>query len=307
MQPREIAVGFVAPGVIAGLTLLAGRFGRRTPEAEPAWWTRVLPPAAVALGFVPAYMALNGYRFELWDKNGAMRYGAIISVVLAAGLLTAILRGSSAMVATLRVAMFAGLGWITAGALTPGFFSWDQLTAIMLGVGVIGAGVAHVLDRVAADVHGWRFPLVLLPVVGLAAPTLFFNGYASGALLAGGLVAIVAASAVAGVLVPKQRFDGGGVTTVLGLVIAMLLVHQGFDAGAPQTPAIVLLLGLAMPAIILWGPLAKRRPIVRTAAATVAAIAAGGLALFAALQFNPESEADAGSGYDPYGEYDPGN
>lgn len=302
MGPLEIAVGGVAPGVVAGLILLAGRLSRKAETTQR--WTALLPPLAVMLGFVPAYLALNGYTFEFWQRNGAMRFGTIILAVLAGSMITSLLRGSAWAVALVRGALFAGLAWIVGSAITPSFFSWDQLAAIMLGVGVAGAAIGSLLDRSAAALVGWRFPAMLLPLVALAAPAFYFNGYATGAQLGGGLIAIVTASIVAGVLVPRLRFDGGGVTALVALPASLVLINQCFVDGAGQSAGLAVLLGFAAPAIILAPMLAKRRPMVRVAAGAAASLVAGALAVGAAQGF--KDAAPAGDPYgNPYSEYDP--
>ena len=310
MGPLEIAVGGVAPGVAAGLILLAGRLDRT--QESPRAWTALLPPLAVTLGFVPAYLALNGYTFEFWERNGAMRFGTIILATLAGGVLTSLVRRSAALVAIVRAILLAGIAWIIGSAITPSFFSWDQLAAIMLGVGVAGAAIGRALDAAGTVSPGWRFPAMMLPIVALAAPALFLNGYATGAQLTGGLIAVVTASVVAGVLVPRQRFDGGGVTALIALVAALVLVNQSFVDGARQSAGLALLLGLAAPAVVALPAIAKRRTLLRVAVGGLPAMLAGGLAVAAAQGFKdkPAASDPYGDPYgdpysNPYSEYDP--
>lgn len=303
MNPTEILLGFVVPGVIAGVLWVGAWLiwrllrSERADDGEQqtssgaagAW----ISAPAVALAMTPAFVVLNGYYWTFWPSNGTLRVLPVLALVGVAGLIESFVWKFSPVRHALRAGVFAGVVLITVPPLSPHIVSTEQLIALAVGVGVGFAMLAHAVDASAHRVRGAGFAGMMLPWALAAGPTLFFSGYANGARLGSALVPILIATMVVGIFLYRQmRFARGGVTALLAVMLQFLLIGQFYNEGTPTLP--LLLLGIAPlgAAAALLVPGKQERVWLRPIVGGVAVAAIAGAAAYAAWTLKPDTSDD---------------
>lgn len=300
MNASEILLGFVVPGVIAGVLWLGawlvwrllrseragGDAGEKTSSGAVGAW---MSAPAVALAMTPAFVVLNGYHWTFWPANGTLRVLPVLALVGVAGLIESFVWKIAPLRHAMRAGVFAGVVLITIPPLSPHIVSTEQLIALAVGVGVGFAMLAHAVDAAAHKLRGAGFAGMLLPWAIAAGPALFFSGYANGARLGSALVPILIATMVVGLFFYRQmRFARGGVTALLAVMLQYLLIAQFYNEDTPTLP--LLLLGIAPlgAAAVLLVPGKQERVWLRPVVGGVAVAAIAGAAAYSAWMLKPK-------------------
>lgn len=300
MNAGEILLGFVVPGVIAGVLWLGawlvwrllrseraeGGEGERTSSGAAGAW---MSAPAAALAMTPAFVVLNGYHWTFWPQNGTLRVLPVLALVGVVGLIESFVWKIAPVRHALRAGVFAGVVVITIPPLPPHVVSTEQLIALAVGIGVGFAMLAHAVDAAAHRVRGAGFAGMMLPWALAAGPALFFSGYANGARLGSALVPILIATMVVGVFFYRQmRFARGGVTALLGVMLQYLLIAQFYNENTPTLPLLLLALAPLGAAAALLVPGKSERVWLRPIVGGVAVAAIAAAAAYSAWTLKPE-------------------
>jgi len=243
LEARILLFGVVVPGLVAVasvLTVWRRARSRGTLDRDdrdgPVW----LVPPLLLLGFSLADWVIQGVP-SLWPDSAAARYTHAVALVALLGLTEGLIRLPIWTALTARMLVYAGVVWILVepyrevGTVPDAlFFGWMAVAA--LG----GGAVATACDRAAKDLRGGLTAIILLPVVVATAAIAFEGTLAYASQTLGSTVAVLASVLVAGLVVRGIRLDRGGVTTVLGILLAMFL-GVGLHAGGLHAPPLVLL------------------------------------------------------------------
>jgi len=156
-----------------------------------------------------------------------------------------------------------------------GYFEWSRGVELLLVVALAGALLLlwWILERLAAESSGARFPLAALPALGGASLALLLSGSALLGQLSGVLAASLGPLLLLAWLRPDSCFRGGAVAA-LALLHASLLLNGAFYL-EEMPPASVVLLWIAPAAALPLRLPALRRlsPWRATLLATLAACA----------------------------------
>lgn len=282
MGPREVILSGVVPGFIVGLMLvlswwIAAVTGVRRPQREarggvirvavsgpdgtgPLWAGAVAFGAAILV----AMFAFDRPPTSFWPTSGDDRIWLGAAAVALVGVILGVV---SSLVKVPKLVNALAFGTVTgAGA----WALFEPLAAEYVGLGgaaiwgpvtgLVVAGQVYVAEVSAPRFRGWRFPLVLLPIAGLIVPTHFWSGFAGAALMSNGLVAVVSAAALAGVLAPRINLGGGALGVFLSQHALLIVLNRGYsyEPGMSLVQFCVLLaapLGIAVlliPALWKW-------------------------------------------------------
>ncbi len=312
-QRLMLFAGFI-PGGIAFAVLLVGwyihafRESRtdldeadepRKPSPGPRW----LLPILLALGVAGADYAINS-TFHLWPDDNTYRYTHAIILItlmaLAEGLVVLPLFAAFAM----RLLAYAGAFWM----LTEGFTDTvlggsTNLVAYTLFAALATALVATGADRNAQRNHhdrtlGWLDAITWILIIGAMMPVLFANHYGAGAMVPGGIIAVLSSAAIVGLIFRAFALTRGGITVLAGFTM-MMLTGSLVQVGADNLPSILLITILPLVTLI---PLHTPSRIKRLIARVVLIAAVGGTAVLFAmgpqLDAWPTNESDSESSED---------
>lgn len=297
MSTRDLLFTTVYPGLITGVGLLAAWLlwqllfrpsaSIETRPRGPLW----VAPVVFTLAFLLAYKGFNP-KPQLWPTNGAMRFHTTAAVGGAIGLLTSLavflppsLRWGGRLARhplTLVLGAFTALALLA--PLTPHALSATRTAAIAGACAAWLALAATTLDAVAHRQHGWRMPLVLLPIAAASIPVFLYAPYATGAQFSACLIALLGAALVVGLICRRFSLERGGVVFLLAGLLSLGLIAQFYNTNPRTPPLLVLALAPFASGVSLLSPFARRKGLAPFLAAFgPVALIAGAAALWAYL------------------------
>jgi hypothetical protein len=299
--PREILYTTAVPAGIALTVLLAAwrPWRRAVPVALGHWGA----PLAAGVAFATAYALLDG-EIPAWPPAQARHWLFFVALALTVlGLDDAIpfarLRASDWVRGEVALLVSGVLVLCLFGSL----LSADTWPTPIAARWVVGMTAAVHVAWVSAERLSVRLPRVAAPLVlvvftlGVAAVTAL-SGSLVYARLAGVLAVVSAVAAVVAILATGFTLSRGGVTVVVPLTVAVLLLgYHLADPGVGILNGSLLLSGLLFPWFSRLPLLRRRRPWVRGAVAVVlalmpvtAAVARAGIAFRKAQQQDTTGE-----------------
>ena len=267
------------------------------PKDGPRW----LLPLLLFGGFLGANSAQYA-SIPWWPADNTYRLPHALAIVALLGFVEGLVRLPALVAFVLRALVYGAVFWVLAWGYrdnTMIFGSvWDfggYWALAALGAALLAS--AH--EAPSSKTRGWVDSGLWILVLGGAMPTLFFNGYATGAMVLGGVLSVLGAAAVVGLICGPLRLSRGGVTTLVGVALVMAIgasVHSGLNS----LPAGLLLIGA-----VGAGTVAPRCTKSLPTLVTRGVIAALFLGAAAALAHHAQSAIESGGSdtYDPYSEY----
>ncbi|MBO6512500.1 MAG: hypothetical protein JJ974_00865 [Phycisphaerales bacterium] len=264
----------------------------------PVW----LLPILIAVGFIGAVSAQVA-SFQWWPNANSYRLPHAMVLLALLGVIEGFFRFPALVQFVLRVVVYAGVFWILASGYRGSevvfaddwaYFGWWGVAAF------IPALLAALHNQTSKTVPGWIDAGCWMLVLGGMMPSLFFNGYATGATVLPGVLAVLGPAAVVGLICKPLTLQRGAISVLMGVVL-MMMIGASVHSELRGLPAAVLLVGAAMTGILrMEGGSAFKYLLIR---AGIAAVLLGGAAMLAhhehaALESNDSSE------YDPYADYE---
>ncbi|HRQ72440.1 MAG TPA: hypothetical protein PLU35_05370 [Phycisphaerales bacterium] len=301
MSTRDLLFTTVYPGLITGVGLLAAWLlwqllfrpsaSTDTRHRGPLW----AAPVILTLAFLVAYYGFNP-KPQLWPINGAMRFHTTAVAGGAIGILTALTallpsrfqRSGGLVRHPLTLALGAFIALALLSPLTPHALSATKVAALAGACALWLALAAAILDAVAQRQHGWRMPLVLLPVAAASIPVFLYAPYATGAQFAASLVALLCAALAVGLISPRLSLERGGVVFVLAALLSLGIIAHFYSSSPRTPPLLVLALAPLAAAVSLLPPIARRKGLVPFLAAVVPVALVGGTAALWAFLGKPD-------------------
>ncbi|MFK7883404.1 MAG: hypothetical protein AB8F26_04360 [Phycisphaerales bacterium] len=267
----------------------------------PRW----LLPMLLAGGFIAADSVVKG-AFELWptDNDGGFelipsdntKRAAHAALLLGlTGFIEGLVRLPAWCVALGRGIVFGGLAWMLCEGYAPQTISTEDLWGIVAVCGLIGSLIAQSADLGAEKSPGWTGSLVWVIAAGAMQPLFHLAGFSSGSMALAGLMAVLTSTLIVSVIARETRLSRGGVTVIVGLLIAGVL-GAGVQSEPKSVPVLLLISGVPLVFAIDAGG-AKRTLLVRLLG--IAAIAGSSAAL---LTFGG-SAVDEPAESNPYEQY----
>lgn len=219
METKLALFAGVIPGAISLLVLaVLWRWRGRGAGDGPLWAAPVLIAVAVVLG--------DSSKFglpELWPDSNTYRFPHAAAVLALAGLIEALTRLPAWGTLFVRASAYVGVCCMLCEGYHPQVLSTGQLVGL-IGIASVGmALVAHAADRGAAALPGWRGPALLAVLFMAAGPLALLGGLSYGMHLATAMIALTVAAAIAGVVAPRLTLSSGGVTALVGMLLALIL------------------------------------------------------------------------------------
>ncbi len=219
METKLALFAGVIPGAVTLLTLaVMWRWRGRSGGVGPLWVAPVLVGLALVLGDFSKFGMP-----ELWPDSNTYRFPHVAALLTLAGLVEALTRLPAWGVLAMRSAAYAGVVWMLSEGYSPQVLSTAELVGLIAVASAGMALVAHAADRGAASLPGWRGPSVLAVVFVAAGPLAFLGGLSYGMHVATAMIAFTVAGAIAGFFAPRLTLRGGGVTSLVGVVLALIL------------------------------------------------------------------------------------
>ncbi len=318
LQQRMLIYAGLIPGALSLVVLLTGwylyalRAARidhdrgDTPARRgdgPCW----LLPLVLAAGVLGANHAINP-ALKLWPDDNTYRYPHAIALIALLGLAEGLLRIPVLLALLLRALVYAAAFWVLGEGYADTVFAGAAPFVSYLAFAAIAAAlVATAADHAArrrvqsaapgqdaAPRHGWADAATWLIIIAGAMPTLFMNHFGLGAQLPVGIVAVMTPTLIVALLFRDLRLARGGVTVLVGFMLAMLIgaiVH----AGAVSLPSVLLLAAAPLVLLIpLTTPSGLKLLLAR--AAVLIVILAGAYATLHYAQHSAQPGEDDASG-----------
>ncbi|MEM9374239.1 MAG: hypothetical protein AAGA55_11410 [Planctomycetota bacterium] len=301
MVIRLVLHGGVIPGA-ASLMLLgvlwwvhARKAALPSDESEPKRrGPRWILPVLLAGGFIAADHVVK-VRFEWWPRDNTMRVAHAAALLGLFGAVEGLVR-LPAWGATLgRAAVFGLLAWMLCEGYAPNAISTPDLWGIVAASAAIGSLIAHAADRGSEGSPGWQGALAWIALIAALQPMFHLARFSSGSMAMAGVVAVLTSTLIVSVFVKDLRLSGGGVTVLVGLLLAGVL-GAGVQNEPESVPALLLMGGLPLVFVLAAGG-PKRTLLVRGIAIVLIAGTIGALLHFGAAGGGGTDEAD------PYADY----
>ncbi len=292
METKLALFAGVIPGAISlAVLVLAWRMLRENSTRGAAWASPVLVAVAVVLGDYSKFGLP-----ELWPDSNTYRFPHAAGVLAIAGLIEALIRLPAWGALLVRAIAYAGVTWMLCEGYHPQVLSTGQLAGL-IGVASVGmALVAHAADRGAAALPGWRGPAMLAVVFMAAGPLALLGGLSYGMHLATAMIAFTVAAAIVGLIAPRLSLSGGGVTVLVGVVLALIL-GMGVQT-EPVSVGALIALALTPAAIGVAALIPKHRE--RTRVWFTGLCVLGGLSLAFGQLLTARAEIERERADDPY-------
>lgn len=265
----------------------------RMPSPGPRW----LLPILLALGVAGADYAINS-TLHLWPDDNTYRYTHAITLIalmaVAEGLVVLPLFAAFVM----RLLAYAGAFWMLSEGFTDTVLGGStNLVAYTLFAALATALVATSADRNAQRNHherplGWLDAISWILIIAAMMPVLFANNYAAGAMVPGGMVAVLSSAAIVGLIFRSFSLTRGGITVLAGFTM-MMLTGSLVQVGTDNLPSILLITILPLVTLI---PLHTTSRIKRIIARVTLIAAVGGTAVLFAM--GPQLDAWPGNDTD---------
>lgn len=282
MGPREILLGGVVPGCIAGVILLLAwwRARRRETGVGPRWLT----PVAFLLAYLPADWAINSWP-RAWPVDSTLRFPHAAAILALLGIIDAVAPAGRGPTLARRAALYAAAGWVVISGLHPSTLGARDLALWVGGTAIGLACLAGIVDRASARLPGWSSAGALVAAAAAAGPIMLWSHTATFAQQSAALVAALSAAVVVGLLVRRASISPGGVSFALGLLGLLVVSAWLFGSRRPAALAHALVLLSPGAMAITLSPIAARWPAsARGLMGLLACLAiAGAAAIVAAL------------------------
>lgn len=275
--------------------------GEPSPDSKvgPVW----LLPVLLAVGFIGAVSA-QFPSFQWWPGDNTYRLPHAMVLLAALGVIEGVFRFNVMFALVLRSLVFAGVFWTLASGYRENdlifaddwaYFGWWGVAAL------IPALLSTLHEQTSKTSPGWIDAGCWMLVMGGMMPTLFFNGYATGAQVLPGILAVLGPAAVVGLICKPLTLQRGATTVLIGVVL-MMLIGATIHSELRSLPALVLLLGAASTGVLKQEGHSKFRYIVLRAG--IASVLLGGAALLAHHEHVAADSAGDTGEYDPYADYE---
>lgn len=267
-------------------------------KAGPVW----LIPILIAVGLIGAVSA-QFPSFQWWPADNSYRLPHAVALLALLGLIEGIFRFPTLINFNIRVLVYAGVFWVLASGYRESevvfandwaYFGWWGIAAM------IPAILATYHNQTSRTIPGWIDAGCWMLVLGGMMPTLFFNGYATGATVLPGVLAVLGPAAVVGLICKPMTLQRGSISVLMGVVL-MMMIGASVHSELRSIPAVVLLVGAVTTGILRKeGESILKYILVR---AGIAAVLLGGAALLAYHEHSA-LENDQPGEYDPYADYE---
>lgn len=295
LQQRLMLYSGFIPGGIAFAALLVGwyihafRDSRtdlddadepRKPAPGPRW----LLPILLALGVAGAEYAINA-KIHLWPDDNTYRYTHAITLIALMGVAEGLVKLPLFAAFFMRLLAYAGAFWMLSEGFTDTVLGGStNLVAYTLFASLATALVATSADRIATRNHhdrslGWLDAITWVLIIGAMMPVLFANHFATGAMIPGGIIAVLCSAIIVALIFRSFTLTQGGITVLAGFVM-MLLTGSIVQAGAANLPSVLLITLLPLTTLI---PLHTPSRIRRLIARVVLIVAVGGTGVLFAM------------------------
>lgn len=265
----------------------------------PVW----LLPILIAVGLIGAVSA-QFPSFQWWPADNSYRLPHAMVLLALLGLVEGIFRFPTLLIFKLRVLAYAGVFWLLASGYRESeivfaddwaFFGWMGVATF------IPAILATYHNQTSRTIPGWIDAGCWMFVLGGMMPSLFFNGYATGATVLPGVLAVLGPAAVVGLICKPVTLQRGSISVLMGLVL-MMMIGASVHSELRSIPAAMLLVGAATTGILRMEGASKFRYVLVRAG--IAAFLLGGAALLAHHENAALESGDSINEYDPYADYD---
>lgn len=256
----------------------------------PRW----LLPVLLAGGFFAADYVVKG-SFEWWPTDNTKRAAHAALLLGVFGMVEGLVRLPRWAVALGRALVFGALAWMLCEGYAPNTISTADLWGIVAICAILGSLIAHASDHGTEASPGWAGALAWVVAVGAVQPLFHLGGFSGGSMALAGVLAVLSSTLIVSVFVKDVRLSRGGVTVIVGLLLAGLL-GVGVQTGTDRVPALLLIAGVPLVFVLDAGG-AKRSLLVRVVA--IAAIAGTAAAL---LSFGGSGVEDSDEA-DPYADF----
>ena len=278
-------------------------------SGEPSSDTRVGPvwlmPVLLVVGLIGAVSA-QFPSFQWWPGDNTYRLPHAMVLLGVLGLVEGIFRLNALGAFVLRSLAYAGVFWILASGYRENdlIFADDWAYYGWWGVAALSPALLATLhEQSSKSTPGWIDAGCWMLVIGGMMPMLFFNGYATGATVLPGILAVLGPAAVVGLICKPLTLQRGATSVLIGIVL-MMLIGASVHSELRSLPALILLLGAACTGLLkLEGTSAFRYILLR---AGIAAVLLGGAALLAHHEHVAVDRVDDAGEQDPYADYDGG-
>jgi hypothetical protein len=251
IQERLMIYGGFAPGAIALVLLMTAWYihafkKSRIDHAEgdepikstdgPRW----MLPIVLALGFAGADYALS-YSFHFWPTSNNDRFTHAITLIALAGMIEGVVSLPMLVGFLVRVVAFGGAFWMLGEGYRETVFGG---TEIFVGSAVFAALAAAMIatasDQSSEETPAWVESITWLVIAGASMWIFLQNQFAIGAMIPAGIIAVLVAALIVGLIFREFRFSRGGVSVLVGYLLAML-TGSIIQSGAVYLPAVLLL------------------------------------------------------------------
>ena len=268
-------------------------------KSGPVW----LLPMLIVVGFLGAFSA-QFPSFQWWPADNSYRLSHAMILVGVLGVLEGVVRLSVPLAFVLRVVVFAGVFWLLASGYRASevvfaddwaYFGWWAVAALMPAL--LATLHEQSSEKVFGGVPGWVDAGCWMVVFGGMMPSVFFNGSATGSTVLPGVLAVLGAAAVVGLICKPMTISRGGIT-VLICVVLVVMIGSSVHSELRSLPAMILMLGAVCTGILRFdGKSVFKYVLVRVG---IAAVLLGGAA---ALSYHEHDVIENGGAVD--GEVDP--
>ena len=311
LQERLMLYGGLIPGAIALLVMMSVWYAHaflkakagedahgEDPETKgasvgPRWALPIL----LAIGFAGADYASNEV-LHLWPDSNSYRFTHAIVLITLAALTEGLFTIPLLLGFVIRMVAYCGAFWMLAeGYETSVFGDSAALIGWTLFAGIVASLVSIASDRASEDTPGWADSIVWLVIAGAMMPILLLNHFSIGAMVPAGIIAVLVSTLIASLIFRDIRLSRGGVTVLVGLMLAML-TGSVVQTGVENLPAVMLLAASPLVTLVpMKGVAGMRQLLARLILLAVVLGSSGGLMYASHSADGDEDEVD------PYADY----
>ena len=260
-------------------------------------------PVLLVVGFIGAVSA-QFPSFQWWPGDNTYRLPHAMVLLGVLGVTEGLFRFNTLAAFVVRSLIYAGIFWILSSGYRDNdlifandwaYYGWWGVAAM------IPALLSTLHEQGSESTPGWVDAGCWMLVLGGMMPTLFFNGYATGATVLPGILAVLGPAAVVGLICKPLTLKRGAISVLMGIVL-IVFVGSSVHSELRSLPPAILLLGAVCTGILRFdGESVFRYIIVR---AGIAAVLLGGAALLAHHEHAAVDGGDDTGEYDPYADYE---
>lgn len=309
LQQRMMIYGGFLPGAISLILLIAAwyihafkesRVDHKEDDEErkasqgPRW----MLPLMLAIGFAGADFAGN-FTIHLWPEGNNYRFTHAIALISLVGIFEGLVRLPMLAGLGLRFLAYAGAFWMLGeGYAYPVFGGMPVFVGSTLFAALCGALIATSSDRNSEDTPAWVDSITWIVIAGASMPIFLQNHFSIGAMIPGGIIAVLVSALIVGSIFRAVRLSRGGVTVLVGFMLTML-VGSIIQTGADYLPAVMLLALSPMVTLIPLGSGSGFKRLIFRLVVLVAILgSAGGTMYWSMVGDQSDGEVD------PYAEYE---